>query len=241
MEFELEIQSGPQTGKKIALQPNVPFSIGRVRGNVLFPDDWTMSGLHFEVATDGARVQLKNHSQTNGTLVNGELCVEKRLQVGDVVSAGNTKFALRAVNTPAPTGINGWIFDRIPSGWEIVPEQGLRRIRKEERATTLLASEDKLPEGFDFNGYVQIQLTLFSERSPTSEATRTPGGLIIRTALPDKRIALQKQRYAMSQSKVGILTATAFESDPSDVHAQIDQLLASAQYKPGSNKSDGKI
>lgn len=234
MSFQLQVKSGAQAGKKIALKAGEAVTIGRLRANVVFPDDPAMSGLHFELKADVGALGLTNHSKTNGTRVNGQNCEGKLLEAGDVVQAGATEFVVVPV-------LQGWTFGHIAPGWEIIPDQGLRLTRGENNVTTVITSQDMLPAGYDLEGYLGIQTKLIGERIRSAKAERfeavvteadASAGLFIRTVFPDRRVAIQKQLYAVMGQKVGILTATVMESEPEEIHANVTQILLTASYSP---------
>jgi hypothetical protein len=239
MSFELHVRNGSHAGERIALAPGTRLTVGRNRADLLCADDAAMSGLHFELRSENGKVGLKNHSTTNGTWINGELCDLRILQPGDRITAGTTEFVFVWASM-----FQGWSFEAIPQSWEIIPEQGLRYARTEKNITTIITSQDRLPEGYDFNAYIDLQLELITRKLPQSELTRTDAqvpesqasaGLNIRTPLEDQRTVIQKQVYAVVGPKVGILTATTFETEPPDVHAGIDQLLSTGIFRPQPN------
>ncbi len=201
-----------------------------------------MSGLHFEIRSDGEKVALKNHSRTNQTQVNGAFADILVLKAGDVITAGQTEFVVSAQGSQSPR-VQDWIFNSLPPGWEIVPEQGLKHLQQASNLPVLMVSEDRLPNGYDLERYVDLQLKLLGERLPSAKASKgsasvpgaqTAAGLTIRTPFPDGRIAIQKQVYATVDSKVGILTATAMETDPAGIHQGIQQILAIATFEPAA-------
>jgi len=250
MRFQLNIGTGSQAGSVIELQSNTPVSIGRSRAMLLFPDDPTMSGLHFELLCDEQKVALRNHSRTNGTYVNGQRVEESMLRSGDVIMAGATRFTLAANDEYAPSPavkIQHWFFPQLPAGWESMGEHGLRHLRDGSQATTLLVTEEMLPAGHNLDKYLELQLSLIRDRLPTAQAAKTEvnlpdvdasAGLSIRSELPEGRVVIQKQLYACVGQSVGILTATILESEPAELHDTVDAFLATAAFKPRPKKSE---
>jgi hypothetical protein len=250
MAFQLGIGTGSQAGRVVALPLNTPLSIGRTRAMLLFPDDPTMSGLHFELVCDERTVALRNHSQTNGTYVNGSRVEEIVLHPGDVIMAGGTRFILGASGEDSlspPLQVQHWFFPALPAGWEQLDDQGLRYVRDGSQATTLMITEEAIPAGHTLDQYVDIQLRLIGERLPTAQAVKAPVeltdvdasmGLSIRSGLPDGRVVIQKQIYACVGQGVGILTATILESEPPEVHEAVDKLLMTASFRPSGKGTD---
>ena len=62
--------------------------LGRERGDILFPEDGYVSGLHCRLTWDGQRLFLTDLGSSNGTFVNGRRIVESELRDGDVILIG---------------------------------------------------------------------------------------------------------------------------------------------------------
>ena len=250
MAFQLNIATGSQAGKVIEVPPDAPISIGRTRAMMLFPDDPTMSGLHFEVLCNGETVALQNFSQTNGTYVNGARVEKVLLHTGDVILAGGTQFTLAAGGQDTPAGatrIKDWIFPTPAPEWETATGQGFRYVKDGSQHATLIVTEDKLPAGHNFDQYLDIQLTLLGRQLSSARAEKVPvklpgvessAGLAIRTEFPDRGNVIQKQIYACIGEAVGILTATALESEPAEIHEAVDRMLATAAFNPQTHKPE---
>jgi len=69
--------------------------LGRERGEIIFPEDGFVSGLHAELTHDGARVTLRDLGSSNGTYV--RLRREIPLTDGDFLLLGQQLFLLRLV------------------------------------------------------------------------------------------------------------------------------------------------
>lgn len=67
--------------------------MGRERGEILFPEDGFVSGLHAELTSEGGRVLLRDLGSSNGTYL--RLRGESRLQDGDFLLIGQQLFLLR--------------------------------------------------------------------------------------------------------------------------------------------------
>lgn len=243
MSFALDIKTGPRAGQQIALTTGLPVTVGRTRAAAAFGEDSAMSGLHFEVVTDGERVALKNHSQTNGTLVNGQRAEKMMLQPGDLISAGGTQFQLVicAQTMPGEIRILNWRFQAIPEGWEVVGDQGLRFVRDGAYVTTIIVSEEPLPDKHDLEKYIDIQCTVLAKQLPKTVIKKEPAkvpqaeasaGLALTTPLGDGRTGLQKQVYAEVKGQAGVLTATIYAEEPPEVHRAVALILGHALFDP---------
>jgi pSer/pThr/pTyr-binding forkhead associated (FHA) protein len=251
MKFFLEVKTGSQAGRRIDVGRGMAVSVGRSRAAVLFPEDPTMSGLHFEIVSDGANVGLKNHSRTNGTQVNGRSAGTVVLRPGDAIRAGGTQFVLLAVED-TPSGdltFQSWRFAGAASEWQVIEGQGLRYTGQTAAPVTIMAIEEPLPQNHDLEKYIDIQLLLFRERLPQAEMAKqdisVPGSdasaaLTVRTPLNDGHVALQRQIYACAGKTVGIATATALEADSAVVHEAIEAVLNSAAFQPKGEPLQGQ-
>lgn len=72
--------------------PESGIHIGRERGDVLFPEDGYVSGLHCHIAYEGGRVTLTDLGSSNGTFV--RLSEETPVQSGDVLLMGQQLFRI---------------------------------------------------------------------------------------------------------------------------------------------------
>lgn len=70
--------------------PDSGVQIGRERGDVLFPEDGYVSGLHCRLSCEGGRVLLTDVGSSNGTFV--RLKEETELTPGDVLLMGQQLF-----------------------------------------------------------------------------------------------------------------------------------------------------
>lgn len=251
MKFFLEAKTGAQAGRRIDVERGKSLSVGRSRAAVLFPDDPTMSGLHFEVVSDGENVGLKNHSRTNGTQVNGRSVETIVLRPGDTIRAGGVQFVLLALEdiATADLSLQSWRFAGAAAEWQVIENQGLRYMGQAAAPVTIMAIEELLPRSHNLEQYIDIQLQLFRERLPQAEVVKqetsiSEGGasaaLMVRTPLHDGRIALQKQMYVCTGKTVGVATASALESDSATVHKAIDEVLKSATFQPESEPPQGQ-
>jgi pSer/pThr/pTyr-binding forkhead associated (FHA) protein len=95
-EGELVIASGPDSGHTYRLSgPSI--RIGRAPDNDLVLRDPATSGHHARVERRGATFFVVDLGSTNGTLVNGEVVMERELKDGDSITIGQNAvtFAIR--------------------------------------------------------------------------------------------------------------------------------------------------
>ncbi len=98
MRIVLVVETGPQAGRKIELQPGQTLQIGRGReADLGFPEDKLMSGLHCVVQCGVKVCAIRDLGSTNGLLINGQKVRAAELKHGDRIVAGRTEFA---VSTP---------------------------------------------------------------------------------------------------------------------------------------------
>jgi pSer/pThr/pTyr-binding forkhead associated (FHA) protein len=72
--------------------PESGIHLGRERGDVLFPEDGYVSGLHCHLAWDGSRVTLTDLGSSNGTFI--RLRAETEVHNGDVLLMGQQLFRI---------------------------------------------------------------------------------------------------------------------------------------------------
>jgi len=72
--------------------PESGIHIGRERGDVLFPEDGYVSGLHCQIAYEGGRITLMDLASSNGTFI--RLREETDVRSGDVLLMGQQLFRI---------------------------------------------------------------------------------------------------------------------------------------------------
>ena len=134
----LEIIEGPEIGRRVTLREGSTVSLGRAEVAMQkFPEDPAMSALHFVVSLNSGTLRMQNHSQTNGTLVNGTRVESAALQASDTIAAGGTVF--RVIGPPpnpypAQVRVGGWGFNIVPDGWKPLDGVGLHHDGSSEDA-----------------------------------------------------------------------------------------------------------
>jgi pSer/pThr/pTyr-binding forkhead associated (FHA) protein len=83
---------GRQTTGNSFPVPDVGMHLGRERGDVLFPEDGYVSGLHCRLAWENGALSLTDLGSSNGTFV--RLREDTEVQVGDVLLMGQQLFRL---------------------------------------------------------------------------------------------------------------------------------------------------
>jgi hypothetical protein len=79
------------TGNAFPL-PETGVQLGRERGDVLFPEDGYVSGLHGRLTCEGGRVMLTDLGSSNGSFI--RLTEEAELRSGDVLLMGQQLFRI---------------------------------------------------------------------------------------------------------------------------------------------------
>jgi len=87
VEGELVIASGPDSGHSYKIS-GPAIRIGRAPDNDLVLRDPATSGHHARVERRGSQFFVVDLGSTNGTLVNGEVVMEKELKSGDAITIG---------------------------------------------------------------------------------------------------------------------------------------------------------
>jgi hypothetical protein len=96
MKIFLELRSGPNAGTKTPLKIGQPLRLGRnPKADHAFPDDKSMSSLHFAIDYSEKGCRILDLQSSNGTFLNGARVKEASLANGDEIRAGNTVFIIR--------------------------------------------------------------------------------------------------------------------------------------------------
>lgn len=97
MRVVLEIVDGPFAGQIRELFPGQTLTIGRTaKSQLMLPYDNFMSGMHFLIECSQTGCVLRDCNSSNGTWVNGNRVGEAPVGEGDQISAGQTRFRVKA-------------------------------------------------------------------------------------------------------------------------------------------------
>jgi hypothetical protein len=238
MPVHLEITEGPAKGRKIPLTIGRTLSVGRssAKSMIALPEDGHLSGQHFTVGLRNGVVFLSNLSKVNPTEIQGEQVQSAVLKPGESFKAGMNVFSVIGGQNPheAEFRLGGWGFKTIPEGWEVQEGKGLRHHESEPFRANILVVEEELPKGFDLRKYVDLQVSLgqkhlneakFSEANPAQVKGADEALALIIHARAEKGPAVQYQIYAVHAGIVGVLTATALESQTQLLRGVFQQVL----------------
>lgn len=226
MPQRLQVVDGPAKGRALEVPPGRAVTVGRTNRSMLqFPEDEWMSGLHFVIASRNGSLHVANLSKTNGTEVNGARIEAAALKPGDTIKAGQSVFSVMpapAAPFPARFHVGGWGFEHAPEGWEFTEGFGFRHSAQEPFRASISAVEESLPNGQTLPAYVDVQMELGRQHITGAEFkgpvdARVQGAeaalaLSLSAPVAGKGQAVQNQVYALHQGVVGVLTATALES-----------------------------
>ncbi len=226
----LEIIEGPERGRREILREGETVSLGRT-GIAMrtFAEDAGMSALHLVLSLNAGTLRMRNHSQTNGTLVNGQRVEAAVLQSGDTIGAGGTLF--RVIGPPpspypAQVRVGGWGFNIVPEGWVAMEGVGLVREDGAEFRVSATGVEDALPEGKTLREYLDAQAQVAKSQLKEPEIrepaeARMEGSeeallLTLSSEAQDGLRVTQRQIYARSGGVVGILTLSGLAAANQD-------------------------
>jgi hypothetical protein len=246
MPVHLEITDGPAKGRKIPLAIGKSLSVGRsaAKSMVAIPDDAHLSGQHFTAGLRNGLVYLSNLSKVNPTEVNGEPVQSAVLKPGDAFRAGVNVFTVRGGENPHPAAfrVGGWGFQSIPEGWTPQEGKGLHHSETEPFRANIIVAEEPLPKGYDLAKYVELQISLgkqhlneaqFSEAKPAKVKGAEEALAISISARAEKGLAMQYQIYALHAGVVGIITATALETQAQLLRGVFSQIMPGLTYFQG--------
>lgn len=99
--YSLRFENGERKGETIPV-PESGLTVGRKPGHTLQIVDSSVSGAHAELSVDKFGVTVKDNGSTNGTRVNGERVLEKRLTPGDALVFGSVEMRFGDAQASAP-------------------------------------------------------------------------------------------------------------------------------------------
>jgi serine/threonine-protein kinase len=109
MAVVLRVTAGPYEGQEYAIDPGGSCVFGRSsRVSFSMPNDLLLSREHFQIENCPPVCHLIDLGSTNGTKVNGLRAERVLLREGDVITAGDTNFAVHLADQEGP-GSNGGI------------------------------------------------------------------------------------------------------------------------------------
>ena len=102
------VKWGPLQGQKAILEPGTAKRFGRAEwADFVVPHDRQMSGVHFEVAWDGAAVRVRDLASVTGTLIDGEPGRREGIvESGSWLKAGETVFTVHIERATPPRDVD---------------------------------------------------------------------------------------------------------------------------------------
>ncbi len=123
--------------------------------------------------------------------------------------------------------IGSWSVHTIPLEWEVVPNYGLRSASENTFPSTVVLTEENLPDGMTLQGYVANSVEIIRRLLPepkikgpdpfnfpeVDEAQQ----LAVAYQSKDDRSVVQRQIYTLVANLVGIVTFTTVAEESSNV------------------------
>lgn len=131
----LILKYGEEKLKTYRLNTSGKVRIGRSEKNEIAVDDSAVSTLHAEIEPDGDHYYLTDFNSRNGTFVNKELVISRRLGHGDLISVGNHTLVFAY-------GKN----EKRPESYEKVNHQATMQLDTEEHRARLARSVAEFAE-----------------------------------------------------------------------------------------------
>lgn len=174
--------------RRAVIQPQSVLRVGRTdRADVVIATDEQMSGVHMEIAWDGAACIVRDRKSASGTFLDGERVTEAAVRSGAWIRAGSTNFSLYIEeHTPPPPGS----IDRSPER-EARARHALEILRAEARRGPFFALLDAarddrilqlLRESVDSyqSLYEGVQGVVLEEAAPYLVELKESSGLLAR-------------------------------------------------------------
>jgi hypothetical protein len=176
----LEVIDGPGKGRRIVLREGQMRYVGRTgEADDSFPDNKTMSAVHFSARWFGSHCEIKDLNSANKTWLHEKPIVEALLHSGEEVRAGKAIFRFVLHGREGEPSGNGDTahtthVPRGPVGHETVPEIPVAEIEKTVSHDPVLANglaiatagglrKSKISEGIDAALVVDMPLPQFVE------------------------------------------------------------------------------
>ena len=163
----LEVRTGRSSGEKAVLAKDDRVRVGRVDRADLVVADPTMSTIHFEIAWDGERCQVRDLDSAGGTLIGGQRVTDGEVRHGGWIRAGATDFTLHFEGaTPPPLDPDTYLDDAEDD--EVEPQRAAwLRENREPRRIEALALAARREQALR-------ELTLANPRFAVLDAARSP-------------------------------------------------------------------
>ena len=247
MPWYLETVEGPETRRRIALKPGNTITVGRADAAMItFPNDGSMSGLHFAVSLAGGTPQMQNLSNASHTEVNGAPIASSTLRPGDRIKAGNTVFVVvgpAPYPYPAKVRFGGWGFEFVPKDWQPAESVGFVMTSDPAFRASITAVEEPLAEGQTLWDYVDAQKQLARQHlvgatlvGPTPAEIRGAEealALTITSPLAASGSVIQRQVYAASDGVAGVFTITMLSSQSEKLSHVVSLVERGLSYFQG--------
>lgn len=102
----LTVVAGPDTGRQIVIHPGESFRMGRGQNaDHAFPQDLSMSSIHFQIDGQHDGGAVTDMKSTNGTFVNEKPVFRTVVANGDQILAGTTLFAVTVGKQEKPKAL----------------------------------------------------------------------------------------------------------------------------------------
>jgi hypothetical protein len=142
-----------------------------------------------------------------------------------------------------PLKVGSWSVRTIPPGWEVVPGYGLRSASENTFPSTVVLTEEKLPEGMTLPGYVANSIEIMRRLLPEPKIkgpdpfsfpeAEEAQQLAVAYKSKDDRSVVQRQIYAGAAGVVGIVTFTTVEEEMSNVSGAFRAIGSGLRFGPG--------
>jgi hypothetical protein len=243
MPWSLEVVEGSDISRRIGLNPGKTITVGSADSAMIaFPQDESISALHFAVSLAGGTLKIQNLTSTGNTEVNGAPVDASDVKPGDRIKAGSTVFVVvgpAPFPYPAKMRFGGWGFEFVPEGWQPAEAVGFVITSDPAFRASITAVEEPLAEGQTLWDYVDAQKQLACQHlvgatleGPTPaeiRGTKEALALTITSPLAASGSVIQRQVYAASDGVAGVFTVTMLNSQSeklSNIVSLVEQGLS---------------
>jgi predicted component of type VI protein secretion system len=141
---------------------------------------------------------------------------------------------------PAALAIGGWVFPKIPEGWQIQEGIGIQQIVKGAFPASITVTEEPMAAGSTLPQYIEAHTKMFREHLPQPKVDAVAAPVIpgseetvaveIRFTIKDGPAVYWRRVYTRSGSTIGVLMLTSLEKDLSAVRPACDSVLTGISF-----------
>ena len=144
--------------------------------------------------------------------------------------------------TTAALAVGGWLFAKVPDGWEFQPEYGMKSVPKEKFPPHVVASEQPLPPKMTLQEFAKAQLDGLREywidpqvqpgMPPQVRGAEEAVALEVRYKVKDGPEIFSRRLHVRRGPTVGTLVFTTLQEDSSQDKPVFEKMMSGLVFQP---------